>query len=71
MPLDLDNSELGLTGEDLQSALDTLDEKGWNPHSAICSSSWLRASISTGQFREEILELSLGTETENMLERGQ
>ena len=71
MPLDLDNSQLALAGEDLQSALDTLDENGWNPNSTISSSSWLRVSISIGKFREEILELSLGTDTEDLLGRGQ
>lgn len=66
MPLDLEDSQLALGGEALARALDELDQEGWNPNSVVGRSSWLRVSGINTKFREEILELSLGADTENL-----
>ena len=49
-------------------ALDDLDRGGWNHNSAMGRVSWLRVSIISTRFKEEIFELSLGSITDNLEE---
>lgn len=69
MPLDLEDSQLALEGEALSRALIELDDKGWNLHSVVGRASWLRVSVISTKLREEILELSLGANTDGLDER--
>lgn len=69
MPLDLDDDKLVLEDDALARALAELDDEGWNSSSAVGRASWLRVSIISTKFREEILELSLGVSTENLEDR--
>ncbi len=69
MPLDLEDKQLALDGENRARALSELDEEGWNMSSAVGQASWLRVSIISAKFREEILELSLGADVDNLDER--
>ena len=69
MPLDLEDNQLALDGEGLAHALNNLDHEGWNPDSGVGRASWLRVSVISTKFREEILELSLGADTNNLDER--
>ena len=66
MPLDLEDDQLVLEGEALAGALTNLDDEGWNPDSVVDRASWLRVSVISTKLREEILELSLGANTENL-----
>lgn len=69
-PLDLEWKDLELEGSQLQAKLDTLDQKGWaHPTGERTRSSFhLRALLLISEIREEILELSLGTQQENTYE---
>ena len=69
LPLDLESCELNLTGEALDQALGALDEEGWNRNSIIIWTTWVRASATITKLREEILEISLGTDTSQLEER--
>ncbi len=60
MPLDLEESQLALGGEELEQVLGQLDADGWNASGPVVRSSWLRGTIISTKIREEILELSLG-----------
>ena len=71
MPLDLDSSQLGLTGEAFQRTVDSLDDEGWSRNMTVDRTSWLRAFIITSKFRDEVLEISLGTDTSRLNERVQ
>ena len=69
LPLDLERSQIGLQDEALASVLNDLDHEGWNPNTVMGAGAWLRVSIISAKFREEILELSLGACTDNLAER--
>ena len=69
MPLDLEDSQSALEGEALARALSELNQEGWNQNTVVGRASWLRVSGITSKFREEILELSLGVNTDNLDER--
>lgn len=69
MPLDLDDDKLVLEDEALAHAMTDLDNEGWNPSSVVGRAAWLRVSVISTKFREEILELSLGVFTENLEDR--
>ena len=69
LPLDLEHFQLGLQGEALASVLNDLDHEGWDSNTDMGAAAWLRVSIVTAKFREEVLELSLGACTDNLVER--
>ena len=69
LPVDLEPSELGLSGEALNGALEHLDSDGWNKDSPVGRTAWLRMSALTMKLREEILEVSLGVDTAQLEER--
>ena len=69
MPLDLEDHQMALDGEALIHALNGLDHEGWSANSGVGRTSWLRVSVISTKFREEILELSLGANINNLDER--
>jgi hypothetical protein len=70
LPLDLGNHEILLEGSRLQTALDSLDEYGWNRQGKMSRTTWLRAWLCFAPRREDILDLSLGSYTkEEVLRR--
>ena len=69
LPLDLEHFQLGLQGDALASVLNDLDHEGWNSSTIMGAGAWLRVSILSAKFREEVLELSLGACTDNLDER--
>lgn len=71
MPLGLGDEELSLNGAELQHALSNLDADGWNKTGRVDRASWLQTSIICSRFREEILEISLGSNTFALYDRAQ
>ena len=72
MPLDLEYHQIGLEGEALEQALGELDKNGWNTRNlAIGRPRWLRTAVMTAQIREEILEISLGTDSSRLEAKAQ
>lgn len=69
MPLDLEDGQSALEGEALARALSELNHEGWNQDPVVGRASWLRVSGISSNLREEILELSLGVNTDNLDER--
>lgn len=61
MPLDLSTEELGLESPELEKAIGALDPNGWNQAGKTTGSTTTRAMLINSLFREEILELSLGS----------
>ncbi|GAM86316.1 hypothetical protein ANO11243_043300 [Dothideomycetidae sp. 11243] len=70
LPLDLSDEEMILEGADLQRALNSLDN-GWNTQGRLHRSTWRRVWAAHAQLREDILEIALGTNAQNLAERGQ
>lgn len=60
LPLDLENHELALEGEELQRAINSIDENGWNTVTKDRRSAYQRSFIQCALLREEILEVCLG-----------
>ena len=71
LPLDLEDSHLALNEPNLQRALSNLDANGWNTEGRVDRTTWLRTSIICCKFREEILELSLGSSTFGLYDSAQ
>ena len=71
VPLDLENEHLALSGSELQEALNNLDDNGWNLEGRVDRSTWLRLCVLCCKFREEILEISLGSSTIGLYDRAQ
>lgn len=71
MPPEMDDDELGLEGEALERALSDLDSEGWKQRSVVGRDSWFRVAILIARIREEILEISLGTDPDMLEERAQ
>jgi hypothetical protein len=57
----LTDHEVVLEGAQLQAALDSLDEHGWNRQGKITRTTWMRAWLSFAPRREDILDLCLGS----------
>lgn len=71
MPSDINGADLSLNGEALNDVRHSLDVNGWNTKGIVKRHTWLRASGLNATFREEILELSLGSHLVNVEERSQ
>lgn len=61
LPLDLNVDEIGLEPAALEKAIGSLDSNGWNREAKFQRATWNRAMLINSLFREDILELSLGT----------
>ncbi|KAF2440004.1 hypothetical protein P171DRAFT_447960 [Karstenula rhodostoma CBS 690.94] len=60
-PLDLTDEQLMSEGPDLEAALYSLDEEGWNSSARVQRSTFARLFMPNSLLAEEILEVSLGT----------
>ena len=69
LPLDLESCDLKLPGEALERAVGALDPEGWSRDSVVPWTTWLRGSAITARLREEVLEISLGTDVNQLEER--
>lgn len=69
LPFDLDDSVLLDPETSLESVAANLDEDGWSRDRAIRPSSWIRVRFIMSKFREEILELSLGPASADIVQR--
>ncbi|KAF2224027.1 hypothetical protein BDZ85DRAFT_96216 [Elsinoe ampelina] len=70
LPLDLSDEELFMDGEELQQVIARLDN-GWNTQGRLHRSTWRRVWAAHAQLREDILEVALGTNVQDLLQRGQ
>ncbi|KAF4550415.1 Hypothetical protein D9617_17g046830 [Elsinoe fawcettii] len=70
LPLDLSDEELFTDGIELQQAIAKLDN-GWNTQGQVHRSTWRRVWAAHAQLREDILEVALGTNVQDLLQRGQ
>lgn len=61
LPLDLTEEQLMSEGADLDIALRSLDDDGWNSSARIQRSTFARIFVPNSLLAEEILEVSLGT----------
>lgn len=60
IPLDLTDAQTMSDGQELETAVDGLDEDGWNQRGSVQRSTFARLSASNALITEEILEISLG-----------
>ncbi|KAF2820502.1 hypothetical protein CC86DRAFT_397762 [Ophiobolus disseminans] len=60
IPLDLTDTQTMSDGLELEEAIQTLDEEGWNQQGNVQRSTFARLSATNALLTEEILELSLG-----------
>lgn len=67
LPLDLNEQELFMEGQELESALAGLDENGWKKNGEIGRSTWARVFLINALIREEILDLALSIATNDNL----
>lgn len=63
LPLDLSEKQLFAEGQELQDAINSLDENGWNQKGEIRRTTWARVWLINALIREEVLDLSLGINT--------
>jgi chromatin structure-remodeling complex subunit RSC3/30 len=76
-PLDLEFTELALEGADLEQALANIGEDGWNRNPAGTKavrgrkSVYQRCFVLNALLREEVLELSLGPDSDDILQRSE
>ena len=64
LPLDLDDEELMLQGADLSAKLAKLDAVGWNTEGKVNLGGCMRGVMIALRIRDEILELSLGPDSD-------
>lgn len=60
IPLDLTDTQTMSEGTELETALATLDEEGWNRQGDVQRSTFARLAATNALINEEILEISLG-----------
>ncbi|KAF2764215.1 hypothetical protein EJ03DRAFT_34892 [Teratosphaeria nubilosa] len=70
-PLDLSDDELFLEGADLDAVLGDLDQNGWNTRGRLNRNTWLRVWFQHCRVREDILEIALGSEDDDVTQRGE
>nr|POF06872.1 hypothetical protein CFP56_31496 [Quercus suber] len=71
MPLDLNGEDIFYGGKALEAAVGALDPNGWNTTGAFQRTTWLRAWFQHCKIREEILEIALGSDDHDLVERTQ
>ena len=69
MPLDLDEDAYQLVGDALDEELSHLDLNGWNTRGVVRKSAVIRWSMITSMIREDTLEVLLGRNPSNVLQR--
>ncbi|EME84636.1 uncharacterized protein MYCFIDRAFT_203102 [Pseudocercospora fijiensis CIRAD86] len=70
-PLDLSDDQLFSEGAELEAALSTLDQDGWNTQGCLNRTTWLRVWFQHCRIREDILEIALGSDDEDIERRAQ
>lgn len=65
-PLDLSDDQLFSEGAELEHAISTLDEDGWNTQGRLNRTTWLRVWFQHCRIREDILEIALGSGEEDI-----
>lgn len=72
LPLDLDDADILLTGEELAEALRNVDQEGWNKSAnskeKLRPATVIRLRYHTSILRERVLDISLGPRTESLTE---
>ncbi|EHK21988.1 uncharacterized protein TRIVIDRAFT_134559, partial [Trichoderma virens Gv29-8] len=71
LPLDLSDSAIVGSGELLELQISRLDGDGWNKDMTVHPASRQRAIVWLSSIREEVLELSLGTITQDLVHKAQ
>lgn len=71
VPLDIEVSDLALNEDDLQAKVSQLDANGWFHDGTMRRSAYMRTFLITSRIREDILEISLGPDSEHTFELGQ
>lgn len=66
-PLDISDETLMAEGPRLEEVLSSLDEIGWSSEGEVRAAAFIRLRYFMAVFREEILELSFGAETHDMV----
>ena len=61
LPVDMEEQQTALSGVALENLQRRLDVEGWSPGSEVTRLTWLRGTIINLRVREDILELSLGS----------
>ena len=61
LPLDVDEESLIRGGPALDTPLSSLDANGWNPDRVTRPAAFIRLRYIMSVFKEEILEISLGS----------
>ena len=69
LPLDLNDNQTMSNGLDLDNAIATLDDEGWNQRGTIHRCTFARIFAQNARIREDILEISLGVLQEDMVLR--
>ncbi|KAF1957989.1 hypothetical protein CC80DRAFT_470147 [Byssothecium circinans] len=69
MPLDISDDELMADEETFNSAVQALDENGWNTRGRYLRASWVRIRYVSSQLLEEILDFALVMLDENVEEQ--
>lgn len=68
LPLDLTDNEMLLEGPELEACLAKLKD-GWNAKNHFGRVTWRRVWSQHARIREDILEIALGTNNDNVIER--
>lgn len=71
IPLDLEIADLALGDDELSTKISQLDANGWYHDGTMRRSAYMRTFVISSRIREDILEISLGPDSENTVEFGQ
>ena len=71
LPLDLNDNQTMSNGLDLDNAIATLDDEGWNQRGTIHRCTFARIFAQNARIREDILEISLGVLQEDIVLRAE
>ena len=68
-PLDISDESLVVEGQTLDAVLLFVDKNGWNTQRQIWLAGFIRVRYIMSAFREEILEISLGNRSINVIDK--
>lgn len=71
LPLDLTDAQIMSDGLDLDNAIGTLDNEGWNQRGTIHRCTFARIVAQNARIREDILEISLGVHEQDIVLRAE
>ena len=67
----MEDQQTALNGLALNILQRQLNTEGWNPNGVVSRLTWLRGTIINLRIREDILELTLGSDTSDLEARAQ